>query len=194
MKIFKILVVLASSACMAQGHAESNFNYDYVEVGAVTLDTKILGVDVGGDTLGISGSFDLSESVNLLASHQSTDFNFGLEGTQSSVGVGYHDSTGRGMDLYLEIFYLEMELAFPDDELQDVDETGNGINIGVRNLIGDRFEIDFVFSHVDIGLGTNQTGFGIAGRYYFHRTFALSVSYSSAEDTRGSGLGLRVGF
>jgi hypothetical protein len=193
MNILKILVVVIFSISLEPSHAESNFNYDYVEVGFVSLDTRIFGVDADGDTLGISGSFDLSESVNFLAGSQSADYDFDLEGTQAIIGLGYHQATNRNTDLYMEAFYLDVELAFPEDiELEDAAETGYGVNVGLRNLIGRKFELDFSVSHVD--LNGNQTGFGLAGRYYLHRTFALGLSISGADDTRGLGFALRAGF
>jgi hypothetical protein len=202
MKKFRILVFLAFCFSLERGYAESTFNYDYIEVGAITLDSKILDrngdtlIEMDGDTQDVSGSFDLTERVNLVASHQSTDFNFDIEGSQSTLGIGYHDGIGRGTDLYAQIFYLETELLFPEDiELRDVVDSGNGFNIGIRNLIRRRFEIDFAFSRINIGnIGDDQTGFSIAGRYYFHRTIALGVYYSSIAETYGSGVVIRIGF
>jgi hypothetical protein len=193
MKIFKILVVLGCSIFMAQGYAAaSNFNYDYVEVGSVSLDTRILDVEMDADTVAIVGSFDLFEHVNVLVERQSTDYDFDLEGTQSALGIGYHQANRR-LDLYLEAFYVEAELAFPENiELEDEDETGYGVNIGVRSLIGRKFELDFSFANVKVDV--NQTAFSFAGRYYLHRTFALGLSYSVSNETHGSGFALRVGF
>jgi hypothetical protein len=194
MKIFRILVALGCSVFMSQGYAaESIFNYDYIEVGSIALETQIFGIDVEGDSRAVSGSFDLTDHVNIVAGIQSSDFDFEYESDQSIMGVGYHEGTSRTTDLYLEAFYLKIDLVFPETiDQEEVKKTGYGINAGLRKLIGKRSEFDFNFSYIDVD--DSEISFGIAGRHYFHRTFALGLFYSVADDVKATGLTLRVGF
>jgi hypothetical protein len=193
MMTFRILVLLVSSAVMASGHARSNFNYDYVEVAAYSIKNEAFIVDIEGDSVEVSGSFDISPSVNLLISRQSADFDFNLESSSLAAGIGFHTAISYGTDIQFMLFYLDTEVNFPVNPPGRVEETGHSFEVGIRQALGKRFEINFGFSQPNID-GEPETGFSAGGRFRFNKMFSLGAAYSVLDDTSSVGLGLRAEF
>jgi hypothetical protein len=193
MKISRILVLLVSSAALVNGHARSNFNYDYVEAAVYSIENQTFAVDIEGDGAEISGSFDISPSVNLLISRQSADFDFDLESDQLAAGIGFHTAVSYGTDIQLMILYLDTEVRFPVDPPGTRKETGHSFEVGIRHALGKRFEINFGFAQPNYD-GEAETGFSAGGRFRFNKVFLLGATYSVIDKTDSLGLGLRAEF
>src|SRR5262245_7164388 len=134
MNSFRPLVLLAASFfATTSGQARSFFNYDYVEAGFATTDAEIYGAGIEGDTNEIIGSFDVSNSVNILIGHQSSDYDFDIQTTFDSVGVGFHAPIAHDTDIQLRILYLKAEVDYSADipitdiAIADIDETGHSL-------------------------------------------------------------------
>jgi hypothetical protein len=194
MKSFKTLVLLGASLCATSAEALSNFDYDYAEIGFFATSAEILNVEVDGNGVDISGSFDLTEGVNLLAGYQTTDFDFGLEGTQFGVGLGYHGALSYGMDLYFRLLYLDAEIEFPQRaNIENIDGTGYSLNIGARYRFNKKFEADVAIAQASVEDSTG-TGIIMAGRFRMSEIFSLGLSGAFADGAESLGLDLRAEF
>jgi hypothetical protein len=194
MKSFKTLVLLGASLCAASAEAVSNFDYDYAEIGVFATSADILNVEVDGNGTDISGSLGLTEGVNLLASYQTTDFDFGLEGTQFGAGLGYHGALSYGIDLYLRLLYLDAEIEFPRRiDIEEIAGTGYSLNVGVRYRFNKKFEADVAIAQASVDDSTS-TGIIMAGRFRMSEIFSLGLSGAFADSTESLGLDIRAEF
>ena len=78
------------------------FNYSYVELGYDETDFDLGPVDVDGDGLTLSGSFEINDEWHAYASYGSADLDFGIDVDTWVLGAGYVfplkedvDSTGE---------------------------------------------------------------------------------------------------
>ena len=184
-----ILTVFAAPAFAA------DISYNFIEVAYQEIDIDggfFGGFDVDGDGFGIGGAFELNENWFLGASYSKADFDFGVDYDELMLGVGYHVPISDNADFYGMFSYLTAEASA--DGFGSVDEDGYAATIGVRGMVGERFELNGSLAYVDFGNGGDSTAFGAGALYYFTNAIAAGFSIDIDDDVTAYGIGVRVYF
>jgi hypothetical protein len=184
-----VLTVLAAPAFAA------DISYNFIEVGYQEIDIDggfVGGFDIDGDGYGIGGAFELNENWFLGASYSNADFDFGVDYDELMLGVGYHVPISDNADFYGMFSYLTAEASA--DGFGSVDEDGYAATIGVRGMVGERFELNGSLAYVDFGSGSDSTAFGAGALYYFTDAVAAGFSIDIDDDVTAYGIGVRIYF
>src|SRR5690606_31051644 len=75
----------------------------------------------------------------------------------------------------------------------DIDDSGFGLEFGVRAMVAKNIEAFGSLQYVDI-YEDSQTGFEIGGRYWMNEDLGFSLAFSDVEDTDGLVLAARYHF
>lgn len=184
-----ILLVLAAPAMAA------DISYNFIEAGYQEIDIDVGfsgGGDIDGDGFGIGGSFELNENWFIAASYASADFDFGVDLDQLSVGAGYHVPISDNADFYGALSFVRAEVSAGDFS---EDEDGYAATIGLRGMVGERFELNGSLSYVDFGSsGGDTTAFGAGALYNFSDILAAGFSVEIDDDVTAYGIGVRIYF
>ena len=173
----------------------ADISYNFVEAGYQEIDIDgglFGGLDIDGDGYGVGGSFELNENWFVAASYSSADFDFGVDVDELMLGTGYHVAISDNADFYGMFSYLTAEAS--TDGFGSVDEDGYAATIGLRGMIGDRFELNGSLAYVDFGNGGDTTAFGAGALYNFSDVFAAGLSIDVDDDVTAYGIGFRVYF
>lgn len=184
-----VLTALAAPAFAA------DISYNFIEVGYQEIDIDggfVGGFDIDGDGYGIGGAFELNENWFLGASYSNADFDFGVDYDELMLGVGYHVPISDNADFYGMFSYLTAEASA--DGFGSVDEDGYAATIGVRGMVGERFELNGSLAYVDFGSGSDSTAFGAGALYYFTDAVAAGFSIDIDDDVTAYGIGVRIYF
>lgn len=189
-KILGLSLVVFASPALA-----GDLSYNFFELGyqKVDLDEDPLpGVSVDGDGYGIGGAFEVGESWYITAGYSKLEFDFGIDLDQLGIGVGYHVDMSPNADFFATLSYVRAEASVSG--FGSVDEDGFGVDIGVRGMVGDKFELSGSIGYVDLGDAGDGTSFGGAAYYYFTDAFALGFLVETDDDVTGYGIGARFYF
>ena len=170
-----VLLVLAFAT---SAHAK-DFDYDFFQLsyGNVEFDD----VNVDGDGFGLSGSYAINEDFHVFAGYEAAGLDFGIDATTLGAGLGWHTTLSPVVDLVASISYQYVELDAPG--FASADDNGLGLGLGLRYAATDLLELDAGISHVDLGDGGSDTGFGVGGLYSFTDAFALGLSASWSDES-----------
>lgn len=173
--------------------ADISYNFIGAEYQEIDIDSGFLGgFDIDGDGYGIEGSFELNENWFIGASYSKADFDFGVDLDQLMLGAGYHVPITNNADFYGMFSYVSAEASI--DGFDSIDEDGYAATIGLRGMIGERFELNGSLAYVDLGNGGDSTSFGGGALYNFSDAFAAGFSVGIDDDVTTYGIGLRVYF
>lgn len=184
-----ILLLLAAPTFAA------DISYNFIEARYQEIDVDggvFGGFDIDGDGYGIGGAFELNENWFLAASYGKADFDFGVDLDEIMLGAGYHVPISDNADFYGMFSYINSELSAGGPV--SVDEDGYAATIGVRGMIGDRFELTGSLAYVDFGDGGDTTAFGAGALYNFSDVLAAGFSVDIDDDVTVYGIGFRVYF
>jgi len=189
MRSILVMVLFAFSASV---YADG-FNYNSVTLsyGQMQFDD----LDVDGDSIGISGSFEVGEKFFLAAGYGKSDIgdNFISADIDSwSAGVGYHMPMSDRFDLVTSLSYEYVDISV--DGFGSESDNGIGIGAGVRFAATEKFEIDGGVSYVDYSDGGDDTSFGLGFLYNFTDSFSAGASGNWGDDTSAYGIGGRFYF
>lgn len=165
---------------VAAGAAETNFSYTYGELGYTDMDVN--GASVDG--LGLEGSFQFMEQVFGFASYE--DLSGDGDVSNLMVGAGYAHPLASNVDGIAK-------LAFVSNETGSADDTGIGLEFGVRATVAPKVEVFGSFSYIDIYEDASN-GFELGGRYWIQDNIGLSLSYNDIEDADGFTIAGRFNF
>ena len=183
------LLALAAPAMAA------DISYNFVEAGyqEIDIDSGLVGgLDIDGDGYGVGGSFELNENWFIAASYSSADFDFGVDLDQLMLGAGYHVPISDNADFYGMFSYVSAEASVSG--FDSVDEDGYAATIGLRGMIGERFELNGSLAYIDFGNGGDSTAFGAGALYNFTDMLAAGFSIDIDDDVTAYGIGVRVYF
>jgi hypothetical protein len=173
----------------------ADFSYNFVQAGYQEIDIDddlFSGFDVDGDGYFVSGSFELSDNWFVAGGYASSDFDFGVDLDELSVGAGYHVPLNNNVDFYGLLSLVRVEASASG--LGSSDENGYAAEIGVRGMIGDRFELNGSLGYVDLDDGGDGTAFGAGLLYQFSNAFAAGLALNFEEDVKAYGIGVRLYF
>jgi hypothetical protein len=183
------LLVLAAPTMAA------DISYNFVEAGYQEIDIDggfVGGLDIDGDGYGVGGSFELNENWFIAASYAKAEFDFGVDLDQFSLGAGYHVPISDNADFYGMFSYVNAEASASG--FGSVDDDGYEAKIGLRGMIGERFELNGSLAYVDLGDGGDTTAFGAGALYNFSDVLAAGFSIDIDDDVTAYGIGIRVYF
>jgi len=172
-----------------------DINYNYLELGyqQIDFDEDILpGFDINGNGYSIAGSFELGESVFIAGGYSQADLDFGVKADTLSLGVGYHVGLSDNVDFYGTLSAVRVEASISGFGSED--EDGYGAEIGVRGMIGERFELSGSLGYVDLGDGADGTEVGAGLQYYISDAFSIGLTLDVDEDVTAYGAGIRLYF
>jgi hypothetical protein len=173
--------------------ADISYNFIEAEYQEIDIDSGFLGgFDIDGDGYGIGGSFELNENWFIGASYSKADFDFGVDLDQLMLGAGYHVPISDNADFYGMFSFVSAEASV--DGFDSIDEDGYAATIGLRGMIGERFELNGSLAYVDFGNGGDSTAFGAGALYNFGDAFAAGFSVGIDDDVTTYGIGFRVYF
>jgi hypothetical protein len=168
---------------------EVGFDYTYVDAALLNTELEVGATDVDGDGIGISGSFGLTDNVNIVYGYSDQSYDFNIDSSTMNVGVGFHTDINSDIDFVADVQYIDVSVDTP---VGDADEDGLGISGGIRAQLGDSLELDAGLQYVD--LDDSDTVLKVAGRYYFNDSFALSAGISDADAGMSWSVGVRAEF
>lgn len=167
-----------------------SYNYATLSWQSADLDDDFF--DVDGDGFGISGSFEIGQNWHVVGGYSSIGFDFGVDLNVLEVGAGWHNDISPNASFYANALWVNAEVEASG--FGSADESGFGVDIGLRGNIGDRFELEAGLGYRDLGDGADGTSFGGAGWYKFNDQFAVGLGIEIDEDVNSYGIGGRFYF
>ena len=189
-KFYGLALLLIAAPTMA-----ADISYNFIEAGYQEIDIDgglFGGLDIDGDGYGVGGSFELNENWFVADSYSKADFDFGVDFDQLMLGGGYHVPISDNADFYGMFSYISVEASASG--AGSADEDGYAAEIGLRGMIGERFELNGSLAYIDYGDGGDTTAFGAGALYNFSDVFAAGFSIDIDEDITAYGIGIRVYF
>lgn len=172
-----------SIVCLAlfplSGTALADFDYTFVE--GSYGQTEFDDFDVDGDSIGISGSFAMTDNLHLIGGYSTSDFDGGVDQTSFNVGVGYNVGVSDAVDFVAQLAYVTSEIEFGGFSF---DDNGYGVSVGLRAMASEAVEVSGAVTYIDLGdLNDGDTSFGGGFLYHFTDAFALGLSASWGDDS-----------
>ncbi len=171
------LVVFSLMAMSSLAFAEG-FSYTYLQASYGTIDIDNVSVD--GDGLGLSGSFGITDNLNIVGGYQTADFDSLADADEWSIGLGVHTPITDIMDVTAAVSYIDVEfVAFGSPIAED---DGFGLDVGIRANLSSLIEVTAGISYVDLSDSGDDTGFNGGVLFNFTDMFALGLSGDWADD------------
>ncbi|MEN9806602.1 MAG: hypothetical protein RL756_1122 [Pseudomonadota bacterium] len=169
--------------------ADEGPGYTYFDVGYVRTDIDDIEENV--DSLGLAGSFALTDNLYLFADYEDGSASFeriDVDVSTTLVGVGANFGLSDTVDLFAEASYVNAELEA--GEFIEVDESGFGLSAGVRAMVMPQLELNAGLSYVEIE-ELDDTSLDLGAVYSFTDVFALVLGVSFADNANTYGVGVR---
>jgi len=183
-------VLLPTVATAQQATPSQPFNYSYVELGYDESDFRVGPADIDGDGISLEGSFELTEDWHVVASYGAADLDNSIDVDTWAVGAGYRHPLKSNVDLYGRALYINSEVDVPGPA--DPDEDGLGLQLRIRALVNEDFEVEGGIQHIDVGDSDTSLQAGV--RYHFNDKLSAGLGLTFAGDTDGLGLNARFSF
>lgn len=166
----------------------SGFNYSVIDIGYAELKTDFGATDVDGDGYFLSGSADIDSELALTGGYSKFSFDFGIDTKESRIGIDYHSALAESTDLVVGMSIVKSKISDPLFPTRE--DTGKLISIGVRQKIGNDWEISLGASRLDI-FDNKSITYG-AVLYIALDENIWGIGYGISEDTRVISIGLRL--
>jgi len=189
-KLFGSTLLLLAAPTFA-----ADISYNFIEASYQEIDIDggaFGGFNVDGNGYGLGGAFEINENWFIGASYSKADFDFGVDYDEIMLGAGYHVPISDNADFYGMFSYVSAEVSA--DGFGSADDDGYAATIGLRGMVGERFELNGSLAYVDFGNGGDTTAFGAGALYNFTDALAAGVSISIDDDVTSYGIGLRFYF
>ena len=173
-------VTLTPGLAFAEG-----FDYNYLEAGYVSSEIDAGGVDIDGNGLSIRGSWELQNNFQIVGSYTAQDYDGGIDVSVFQIGGGWHKPLSEKMDLITSLTWIATEV-------NNIDDNGLGIEIGLRGMAAPKVELEAALQYADVG--NADTAFRIDGRYHFTPNFAAGAGATFDDDVTTLRIGVRYTF
>lgn len=155
--------------------ADKNFSYTYGQFGYTDRDFD----GASADGFEIEGSFELTDMLFVVGGY--SDLSGDGDSSTLNLGVGAAIGLNENLDGYAQFNFLQNDLG-------PIDDTGYGLEFGVRSMIAEQVELFGDLKYVDIYEDTD-TILELGGRYWMDDNLGFSLSYEDGDFT-GSGITL----
>ncbi len=180
---------------------ESGPNWNFVEAAYLTGELDGFDQEIKPKGVGIKASALIGKNVILGVTYSTVsedvdlfDTSVDVDLNQAAVSVGYRYGASKSTDIYIAASYQYMELEGSAYGYNDsIDENGYGIELGLRSMLFESFELAGALGYIDIN-GESETAFSVSGYYHFSRQFAIGIGYSATEDVDLYNASLRFSF
>lgn len=194
MSYHRLLVVLLALFAFQSASAAEGLSYTHVTVGYNNL-------EFGGDEdfNGYSFALSLRTSENNYLFASTTDLDSddedeiaGEEVNVSSTRLGFGIIFGinDALDINGTVAFVNQD---GDDALDIADDDGFEIGVGVRSLVGERFELGGSITHQNLN-DVTATNFEAYGRYFVRSAISAGLTYQDADDISGPSFDIRIDF
>jgi len=179
--------MLIALATVARG---DGLDYSFINIGWVStdIDTGFTG-DVDGDGLVFEASYAVADRVHIIGGLGFRDFDLGIDVNDQYIGVGYNTPFTDTIDFVASGEFIRIDVETP---VGDDDDTGYGINIGLRGLATEQLEFNGFVNFVDV----NESDFGVsfAAIFYPAPQWGIGASLGFSDDATSYGIGVRFYF
>lgn len=183
-----LLAVAATTAAPALADGPS-YNYLDLRYQEIEIDDSLL--DVDGETYSIGGSFEVGDTTHVFAGYGTSDFDFGVDFDELTIGAGIHSPLTPSVDFVANIAYVRLEASALGSSF---DDDGFGASVGLRAMSGDRLELAGHIDYVDLDDSGDTTSYGADLWYNFTENFALGINADFGDDIDSYGVGARFYF
>lgn len=181
------LLVLMSMPALAE---QPSYDYFQLTWQSVELDDSF--IDVDGDGLGLSGSFEVGDNWHIVAGYSDLGFDFGVDLTEFVIGGGYHTAMSSNTSFFANLVWVNAEAD--TGPFGSFDDSGIGATVGIRSNLSENFELQGSVSYVDLDDAGDGTSIAVGGWYSFNDAFALGLLGAFEEDVTSIGIGGRFYF
>lgn len=173
----KIATLGAVAALSMSGavFAAEGVSHSYVEAGYGY--GELAGGLIDGDGFKLGGSLELPANFILGASYRDITFKEGgdsLDMSELSAGISYKWALGESFDVLTGASFEQLEV-------EGLDESGFGLNIGTRGRLTDNVELAASLQYVDIKTIPSIFNVTIGVRRYFTPAFAVGLDVRKSE-------------
>ncbi len=179
-------IVVFSLMAMSGLAFADGFSYTYVQASYGTVDIDNVSVD--GDGLALTGSFGITDSLNIVGGWQTADFDAAGDADILRLGLGVHTPITEVMDVTASVSYLDVE------GLGGADDDGFELKVGFRAHVTSMIEVNAGVTYVDLSNGGDDTGFESGALYNFTDTFSIGLSGEWIDDVSTYSLSGRMYF
>jgi opacity protein-like surface antigen len=183
--------VVLTLAPVASFAADNEMSYSNVELKYLSLSLNDSTFNVNGDGFAVSGAYEVGSKVFLLGEWQDQSYDFGVDGRQYELGVGFHHGISSTVDFVGTLSYIDSKASAGSISASD---NGFGLGGGIRARLSKEFEIDAGLKYVDFDNSGSDTGLAANGRWYFKKTMALSFGIDSTDNVDIWHVGFRAEF
>lgn len=170
---FSLLAILLAFSVAANA---DEFTYSWLQAGYGTVDFD--DIDVDGDGLGFSGSFEINDDYFIFGGYSQADLDFGIDTSSFGAGFGYNTAVGENADLFATVSYEYVEVDVPG--FGSDDESGFGLGVGMRFLPVPSVELNGSINYIDVG--DDDTVLSLAGLYNFNPQFSAGLGGAFSDD------------
>lgn len=187
LRSFLFVVATAATFTTAESAAAENLSYTYAQLRYADVEVDQNSLDGNGFLL--SGSYRLNSNYFVFGGYQDIDFDFSRDGSSLRAGGGYIHTINDGVHAVGKVFLARAKASRPGFS---ANETGFGIEVGLRSRVSQKLEARGFLSYSDIG-GTD-TSVTLAGDYYFSPRLSAGLTANLGGDVTGFSVGARYYF
>jgi hypothetical protein len=180
--------------------AESGISYDNINV---SVDRgKVFLLDF--DAVTLAGSTSITDSVFAYGSYRNAETDKKLSGgkleaTSYAIGLGWHTALAANTDFVVGAQYLRGGLDFMRT---DEDTNGYNLDVGIRSMLTERFELAGFLSYADMKdfqyfadyLPDEKLSANVSVIYYVTPRLGISASFTEVDKKDRIGAGIRYAF
>ncbi len=190
-----LLTIIAASLCNNTYSQAISYNYIQGTYISTTIDLNIVEIDADG--FAISGSFAVNNNLALTTSFGSTSYDrfvgIDLDTSELSFGFIAHAEISKNTDLFGGISIINSEIEVTDGfSTNSIDDTGNVLNLGIRSMASDKFELNFLLIRTDV-FDETDTAFSFGAQFYANEILSIGANYITADNIESVVFNIRIG-
>ncbi|MCW8195130.1 hypothetical protein F6455_10065 [Proteobacteria bacterium 005FR1] len=179
--------LLLASMIVAAPMASAELSYTYVTAGYV-IDGEVDGTSFDLDGLTLGGSFAVREDVYIFGNYQALETDPGnIDVDRIDLGAGFHTPIAENID-------FDVSLAYSDIEIGSADGDGFQLKGGLRGMPSSVFEWNAYLVYEDIDFDDSDTGYELAGRYFFAENISAGLTLRNVSDLETMAVNVRFDF
>lgn len=193
-------VIFATALLMYANSAVcDDISFDYVEVVYLsdTVDPGRSADSIKGNGIGFELSLGFSPSFAMKLAVASTTFrtfqSIDVDSSKTiALGVTAHTSVASGTAIFGDVSLVQAEtiVTVGTEEVSD-DDTGGIVDVGLRHMVTEGFEVELMASHTNV-FGYTVNAYEVSGRFFIRKKFSVGFGYSDSDDVESLFLNARM--